>query len=60
MDVADNSEEYLELSLAEALSDRRSEPPKQGTGSCWFCHSPVSDNRRWCNAECRDAWEAEQ
>lgn len=29
------------------------------TGFCLFCGDPVAENRRWCNADCRDDWQTE-
>lgn len=29
------------------------------TGFCLFCEEPVPENRRWCNADCRDDWQSE-
>ena len=26
------------------------------TGRCYYCDEIVSDEKRWCNAECRDLW----
>lgn len=25
-------------------------------GRCYYCDEIVSDEKRWCNAECRDLW----
>ncbi len=27
------------------------------TGECLWCGETLDNGRRWCNAECRDAWE---
>lgn len=60
MDVVDSGNEVSEILLAEALSVRKKEPSKQGTGKCWFCEAELENGRRWCDAYCRDSWEAEQ
>ena len=60
MDVVDSGNEVSEILLAEALSARKKEPSKQGTGKCWFCEEELADDRRWCDAYCRDSWEAAQ
>jgi len=26
-------------------------------GRCYYCDEIVSDEKRWCNSECRDLWE---
>lgn len=60
MYVVDSGNEVSEILLAEALSARKKEPSKQGTGKCWFCEAELENGRRWCDADCRDGWEAEQ
>lgn len=27
------------------------------TGRCLYCDEIVSDDQRWCDGDCRDAWE---
>jgi len=27
------------------------------TGVCLCCGEPVTDGRRWCDADCRDDWQ---
>jgi hypothetical protein len=29
------------------------------TGDCHYCGEPVTDGRRFCDADCRDAWDYE-
>lgn len=59
-DIADVANETLELELelAGALRARRPEGPAF-TGFCLFCNESMGKNMRWCDAECRDAWELE-
>lgn len=58
-DIADRGEAYQAKLNADALRIRMPEGPKP-TGFCFFCHTPVKGQRRWCDAECRDDWEREQ
>jgi hypothetical protein len=58
-DIADVANETLELELAGALRARRPEGPAF-TGFCLFCNEPMGKNMRWCDSECRDAWQDEQ
>ena len=30
------------------------------TGECLYCGDPLGGGRRFCDAECRDAWQHEQ
>ena len=38
---------------------RKPEAPQRG-GECLYCNDKLPVTRRWCNAECRDAWELER
>lgn len=44
---------------SNVYNSRRDEPPALATGECWFCAEPVESGRRWCDAGCRDDWQAE-
>lgn len=60
-DIADEANDTAELFLTEALSKSRqcanNAPVAKGT--CLYCDEPLA-GRRWCDAACRDAWQAEQ
>lgn len=56
-DIIDKANDRSEEILEEALQKRKAEGPKI-TGRCHFCGAPV-DNKRFCDAECRDEWEHE-
>lgn len=69
-DFADEESERTEAQIADALAKRMPEGSK-ATGYClecgeyfWKPHAVpgmvVYDERRWCNAECRDMWENRQ
>lgn len=59
MDDIDRTNQDLEM----YEKSRRSQYKKEAepTGYCLYCEEPLNDpNKRWCNAECRDAWEKER
>lgn len=35
-------------------------PLIKATGLCLNCGTPLADDRRWCDADCRDDWERQQ
>lgn len=58
-DLADRADSECEHELAEALRlRRRAGPPAMGM--CHYCMAVVAPGARWCDKECRDAWEAEE
>jgi len=58
MDDADRADGNIDRSLQDALRIARTAPPaQQGNGYCWHCDQDWDDLRRWCDADCRDAWE---
>jgi len=62
-DIADKGNEAADLFLSAALRNRQNAAitaPTSGIGICLNCHAEVEGERRWCNAECRDEWQAEQ
>ena len=54
-DQFDRATEREEMDREAALKLRKPEGPTP-TGECLWCGEPVESPRRWCNAECRDAW----
>lgn len=61
MDFADRAE--IETERAEQLAAEVRKPAGPApTGYCLYCgeplaYRPVGLQPRWCDAECRDAWE---
>lgn len=55
---ADRADRAVTLHLQQALARRAPEGPPD-TGACLYCDQPTPPGRRWCNADCRDDWEAE-
>ena len=68
MDDADRVTEKAEFEMNVALyRSRKNTPEIQPIGRCLYCDEPFIaeddrdiSKRRWCDAECRDAWEEEQ
>lgn len=56
VDKAQHEIEAIVTSKMEALKPHRDAEP---TGECLWCGEPLPDGRRWCDADCRDHWEAE-
>jgi hypothetical protein len=57
VDEVDRADQEVEHALARALSKRRPEGPA-ANGYCHYCDEPVADWMRWCDIDCREAWEA--
>ena len=61
-DDADRAEVLIEHAVDDALAEahaRADLPEVEATGYCLFCYTPLLTARRWCNANCRDAWQHE-
>lgn len=58
-DFADLGAEREARDRALALQVRAPEGPA-ATGACLCCGEPLPEGLRWCDAECRDTWQAEQ
>lgn len=56
-DDADRADQEVEYYRADALRKRLPEGPA-ANGRCHYCDEPVPDGTRWCDVDCRDAWEA--
>lgn len=55
-DDADRADQEVERNLKEALRLRRPAGPA-ANGYCHYCDEPVPDGMRWCDTDCRDAWD---
>lgn len=62
MDDADRAEEKIEQALDDALAEVRRAQDKgpRAVGACNYCGEPLPDHMRFCDADCRDAWDHEQ
>ena len=56
-DDADRADQEVERTMNEALRKRLPDGPV-ANGRCHYCDEPVPDGMRWCDVDCRDAWEA--
>jgi hypothetical protein len=54
MDIIDQANEYAEVHLRAALSQRKAEDIPQARGSCLNCDATLPQQQRWCDAGCRD------
>lgn len=41
-----------------ALKMRDRGPIIAATGKCLCCEAPLPSTHRWCDADCRDTWQA--
>ncbi len=53
LDLASEREEFFRNN---AMRLRKPEGPA-ATGTCLYCHEAVSGEKRWCDADHRDAYE---
>lgn len=58
-DNLDIAAEREEIDRNIAMATKRPVGPEP-TGECLHCGEAVEDPRRWCNSDCRDAWEKGQ
>ena len=57
VDDVDRANEQIEKSIEDTLKNIDTTIPKNITGECLTCGQPVNDERRWCDADCRDNYE---
>lgn len=59
MDDLDRASLYEEQARQAAIEDakRKTGPMLKATGRCHYCEGFVSRDERFCDIECRDAWE---
>ena len=57
-DIGDDANDAAEFFMSVAQRDRlRLAPKLPATGYCLACGAPLPDDRRWCDATCRDDWQ---
>jgi len=59
MDDADRALITIEQMASVSARNKRPEPSKASTGECWYCGDNLTSGLRWCDAQCRDDWAAE-
>ena len=60
IDEVDRANEQIEKGIEDTLKNINTTIPKNVTGRCLSCGLDVEDERRWCNADCRDNYEKNQ
>lgn len=61
MDTAEFATALTATHLHRALIALRSAPKGPvAVGECLFCETPLPQPHRWCDSQCRDAWEADE
>lgn len=55
-DNLDIASEREELARQAAITSKRPMGPV-ATGRCLHCDEIVADAQRWCDVDCRDAWQ---
>jgi hypothetical protein len=56
MDEADAGNAIAEVLLGARLAVRKPNGP-EATGECFECGEELAGGKRWCDSDCRDAWE---
>jgi hypothetical protein len=60
VDDVDKANEQVQKGIEDTLKNISTVIPKNITGECFTCGQPVDNERRWCNADCRDSYEKNQ
>lgn len=58
-DIIDMANDTADVFKDAALSNRKAEGPR-ANGFCHNCGEPVAGGLRFCDADCRDDWQARQ
>lgn len=61
-DIIDQANDLVEQNDTLAVKAIRAnlKPEAEFTGECLWCAEVVEAPRRWCDADCRDAWEKDR
>lgn len=59
-DPNDRATEQETMMREAAIQTSRKPEGPRATGQCLCCNSQLPRGMRWCDAACRDDWEAEQ
>ena len=60
VDDVDKANEQVQKGIEDTLKNISTVIPKNITGECFTCGQPVDNERRWCDADCRDSYEKNQ
>lgn len=61
-DIIDKGNETADFFLDKALRERQrlaKVATPHGVGLCLNCSAEIAGERRWCDADCRDQWDAD-
>ena len=56
MDIADNADKQVEDFQRYSAMTKKPEGPAP-TGACLYCDEALALPKRWCDSDCRDAFE---
>ncbi len=59
-DIADKSDQLIEILTSKAISFASREHYVQSNGHCLFCDESISHAELFCNTDCRDDYDKEQ
>lgn len=60
MDEIDLAQQHIERELSSTIARASKAPPEaKPRGQCLYCEMRVPAGHRWCDAACRDDWQAE-
>ncbi|WP_341674972.1 hypothetical protein [Niveibacterium sp. SC-1] len=61
MDDMDRTQQLCETMLDRQLGAAREyRPAVQAMGACHNCGECLAEGKRWCDADCRNDWQARQ
>lgn len=60
VDEAQEREENYRAGLLRLSHQRAKVAKPSANGRCFHCDEPVAGDKRWCDTECRDAWESDR
>lgn len=58
-DIADLGNDHIEREAEGLIAQSRQQEGPVATGRCIYCDEIVRDLFRWCDADCRKAWDQE-
>ncbi|MBI4997839.1 MAG: DUF2116 family Zn-ribbon domain-containing protein [Rhodocyclales bacterium] len=59
MDIIDRANEVAAIAVEARISVSADAPAEvEAVGVCLNCSAPVPDGHRWCDADCRNDWQA--
>ncbi len=56
-DEADRAQAVIDLLLDAAIAGVKKPGGPKPAGFCLKCGAPLDQDRRWCDADCRDDWQ---